>query len=54
MTGSVVVDAGAPAGDQTVSITGSAFVNATVTIRPGAKVTWTNNDGIAHTVTSNS
>lgn len=61
MTGvSVVVDAGAPAADtsKAVSIVGTSappgYSPATVTIRPGGKVTWTNNDGSPHTVTSGS
>ena len=58
MTASVTVDAAAPAADtsKTVSIvgTGSPFFNpATIVIRPGGKIVWTNNDALAHTVTSN-
>jgi plastocyanin len=54
---SVVVSAAAPAADtsKTVSIIGmtSPFYSpATVTIRPGGKVVWTNNDAVSHTVTS--
>ncbi len=55
----VVVDASAPAADTvaSVSIVGTSappgFSPATVTIRPGGVVTWTNNDAsMAHTVTS--
>jgi plastocyanin len=37
-----------------VSIKNFAFNPSTVTVKVGAKVTWTNNDSIAHTVTSDS
>lgn len=36
-----------------VFIQGSAFSPATITVTAGTKVTWTNKDGMAHTVTSN-
>jgi plastocyanin len=36
-----------------VNISGSAFSPANVTVRVGDIVRWTNNDGIAHTVTAN-
>jgi plastocyanin len=54
MNASVTVSAAAPAADslKSVSITGNAFVPATLTIPVGGKVTWTNNDGVPHTVTS--
>ncbi len=58
----VIVDPTAPAADTVaaVSIIGTSappgFSPATLTVRPGAVVTWTNNDtgtyGMAHTVTS--
>ncbi len=58
----VIVDASAPAADTVaaVSIIGTSappgFSPASLTIRPGGVVTWTNNDtgiyGMAHTVTS--
>ncbi len=55
----VIVDASAPAADTVaaVSIIGTSappgFSPASLTIRPGGTVTWTNNDGsMAHTVTS--
>ncbi len=54
---SVVVSAAAPAADtsKTVSIVGMTtpfYSPATVTIRPGGKIVWTNNDSATHTVTS--
>jgi plastocyanin len=36
-----------------VWIQGMAFVPATITVAAGTTITWTNKDGIAHTVTSN-
>ena len=36
-----------------VSITGSSFSPASLTISVGDTVTWTNNDAVAHTSTSN-
>ena len=39
-------------GPGTVSIAGMAFKPATLTVKMGTKITWTNNDGFAHTVTS--
>ncbi len=38
----------------TVSMSGMAFSPATMTIAKGTTVTWLNNDGVAHTSTSNS
>jgi plastocyanin len=38
----------------TVNIQNFAFNPATLTIKTGTKVTWTNNDSVAHTVTSDS
>ena len=54
MTGSVTVSSGGPA-TASVSIansTSSGFQPGTVTVGIGGKVTWTNNDNTAHTVTS--
>ena len=53
MTGTVVVDAGAPGGTASVSITSSTSAFAAATVQPGGTVTWTNNTGTTHTVTSN-
>lgn len=39
-------------GPGTVSIAGMAFKPSTLTVKAGTKITWTNNDGFAHTVTS--
>jgi plastocyanin len=39
------------AANQTVTIEGFAFTPATVTVNVGDSVTWTNNDGTAHTAT---
>jgi plastocyanin len=40
-------------GSNSVSIQSMSFSPETTTIQAGEKVTWTNNDGTAHTVTSN-
>jgi plastocyanin len=55
MMGSIVVSGSAPAADslEPVSITSFSFQPPTQTIPIGGKVTWTNNDPTAHTVTSN-
>ncbi len=37
-----------------VSIKNFVFSPATLSVKAGAKVTWTNNDSVAHTVTSDS
>ena len=37
----------------TVIIQGNAFTPDTLTVKVGTKVTWTNNDSYAHTVTAN-
>ncbi len=42
----------APAAPNTVSMTGMVFSPATITVPVGTTVTWKNNDGIAHTSTS--
>lgn len=39
-------------GSNSVSISGMAFNPASLTVAVGTTVTWTNNDAIAHTVTS--
>jgi plastocyanin len=39
------------AADQAVTIAGFAFSPKTVTVNVGDSVTWTNNDGVAHTAT---
>ena len=45
---------GGPAGGtpNAVSIYNMAFSPSSLTVKAGTKVTWTNNDGYAHTVTS--
>ena len=40
-------------GTNEVWMQGSAFTPATLTVSVGTKITWTNKDGMAHTVTSN-
>src|SRR6266511_3964911 len=45
--------AGAPAGGTAVAIDSFAFSPATLKTRVGQKVTWTNRQGVAHTVTAN-
>jgi plastocyanin len=42
-----------PPASNTVTIQSMAFSPSTITITAGATVKWTNNDAIAHTVTSN-
>ncbi|MBI3522581.1 MAG: cupredoxin domain-containing protein [Chloroflexi bacterium] len=42
----------ATAGASAVSIKGFAFNPASLTVKAGAKITFTNNDGTTHTVTS--
>jgi plastocyanin len=53
MMGTVVVDGGSAVSSAAVSISGFAFAPASVTVKPGGVVTWTNNDATHHTVTSN-
>jgi plastocyanin len=43
--------ASAASSSNAVSIKDIAFNPATITVKAGDKVTWTNNDGLAHTVT---
>jgi plastocyanin len=47
-----LVAGGALAADSTVSIANFAFDPDTVTIQVGDTITWTNNDGTAHTATA--
>jgi plastocyanin len=35
-----------------INISGYAFVNNSITVPSGTTITWTNNDGVAHTVTA--
>jgi len=53
MTAKVVVTA-APVTNAAVSIENMSFVPATITVSAGTTITWTNNDSVAHTVTSDS
>ena len=41
-------------GGNSVSIANFAFSPTSITIKVGATITWTNNDSVAHTVTSDS
>ena len=43
-----------PAASSSVSIADMAFSPAAITVKKGTKVTWTNNDSTAHTVTADS
>lgn len=52
MTGSAQPAAGAPVATDTVAIKNFAFAPAAITVKVGTKVTWTNQDTDAHTVTS--
>jgi len=51
MTASVIVSSGGAA-SASITITDNSFGAATVTVAPGATVTWTNNGNNTHTVTS--
>ena len=42
-----------PLASNSVSITGFTFSQQALTVTAGTTVTWTNNDSVAHTVTSN-
>lgn len=42
----------APSGGNSVSIVNFAFSPASLTVKVGTKVTWTNNDSVGHTVTA--
>lgn len=43
----------APVATNQISISNFAFSPQTVKVTPGTKVTWVNNDSVAHTITSN-
>lgn len=45
---------GGGGGAQSVTIQGYAYHAATITVKPGAKVTWTNKDSTNHTATADS
>lgn len=53
MTGTVQVSAAAADSVANVSITSSTTTFPGASVRPGGTVTWTNNTGLDHTVTSN-
>lgn len=42
----------AQSGEVSATISGNAFQPASLTIKKGTKVTWTNNDSVEHTVTA--
>ena len=50
MSGTVVVDPSAPAGNRAVAIGDNFFNPPSVSVRPGASVTWTNNGNFDHIV----
>ncbi|WP_328473230.1 DUF1929 domain-containing protein [Actinoplanes sp. NBC_00393] len=50
MSGTVVVDTGAPAGDRTVEIRDNSFEPPSVSVRPGSKVVWTLAQNFDHIV----
>jgi plastocyanin len=41
-----------PAGGNAVAISGNAFSPASLTVKVGDTITWTNNDSVSHTVTA--
>ena len=43
----------APSNGNSISIANFAFAPNSLTVKVGTKVTWTNNDSVAHTVTEN-
>ena len=50
MAGTVVVDPAAPAGNRSVDIGDNFFNPVSISVRPGASVTWTNNGSFDHIV----
>lgn len=53
MEGTINVDSGADqSGTVNVSMENTSYDPKQITIQPGTKVVWTNNDSFAHTVTS--
>lgn len=40
------------ANNYTITMKNSTFTPASLTVAPGSKITWTNNDNIVHTVTA--
>ncbi len=53
MTGTVTVNDAAPDSVATVTIVSSSSPFPAASVRPGGRVTWVNNTGMTHTVTSN-
>jgi plastocyanin len=53
MTGTVQVRDDAPGTTAAVNITSSVMAFPAASVKPGGTVTWTNNSGVVHTVTSN-
>lgn len=52
MTGTVIVDPADPDTTAVVNMTGNSYQPPSLTVRTGARVVWTNSDGVNHTVTS--
>ena len=52
-TGSNSTNGGGMPSPNTVNITGNSFSPATLSVKAGTTVTWTNKDAALHTVTSN-
>jgi plastocyanin len=52
MNGTVTVSDAATDTNIVVDMNGNAFVPANATVKTGGLVTWTNSDGVNHTVTS--
>ena len=53
MTATIIVDPASTVSVLAISITDNAFNPSSTTVDTGAVVTWTNNGGSSHTVTSN-